>query len=103
MMQNKLINMLEDIKMDKYTSYSNYLDGTDVEKISTWYYTFVSNRVTDVEKIIDLIYELYIREDVDLKPYEDYKILTTYLADKYEFNCENFLDIYRSFRDLLFL
>lgn len=102
MMKIKLIDLLEDIKLDKYTSYTDYLDSADVEEIAKWYNTFAVKESINFETIIELIYELYIREDIDLRPYEEYKRLTTYLADKYGFNCEHFLDVYRSFRNLLF-
>ncbi len=102
MMQNKLINLLEDIKMEKYSSYSDYLDGLDVENLTKWYDSFSLNASTDFETIISFIYELYVREDIDLRPYEDYKRIITYLANKYHFNSEHFLEIYKSYRDLLF-
>lgn len=102
-MNNKLVNMLEDIKTNKYTIYSNYLNDVDIENISKWYGSFALNEQVDFEIIINLMYELYIREDIDSRPYEDYKRLTTYFADKYRFKSVNFLDIYRSFRNLLFV
>ena len=48
------------------------------------------------------MYELYLREDIDLRPYEDYIQLITYLADEYQFDKTKFLEIYKSFKDLLY-
>lgn len=101
-MQNRLIAMLESIKHNKYNSYHDYLDSEDIETILEWYNSFTITRSSDIEKIIDLMYELYIREDIDLRPYADYIVLITYLADEYQFDKTKFIEIYKSFRDLLF-
>ena len=67
-MQKRLIALLEEIKLNRYYDYHDYLNN----------------------------------EDIDLRPYEDYIQLITYLADEYQFDKTKFLEIYKSFKDLLY-
>ena len=101
-MQKRLIALLEEIKLNRYYDYHDYLNNEDIEKITEWYNSFATTSSLDFDKIIGLMYELYLREDIDLRPYEDYIQLITYLADEYQFDKTNFLEIYKSFKDLLY-
>lgn len=101
-MYNNLINLFEDIKLDKYTSFEDYLTEEDVEKVSVWFHSFSEEQNNDFEKIIDLMYVLYVREDIDLRPYEEFNRLAVYYAEKYSFKTEDFLNLYISFRKMLF-
>jgi len=101
-MNHQIINMLEAIKTETYTSYVNYLNKATVERISKWFCSFALEDVGEIENIIGLMYELYVREDIDLRPYEDYTRLVSYLAEKYKFDASKFLDLYQQLRQMIF-
>ena len=101
-MNHHIINMLEAIKTGTYTSYVNYLDEATVEQISKWFSSFASEDIRGIKNIIDLMYELYVREDIDLRPYEDYARLVSSLAEKYKFAESEFLNLYQQFRQMVF-
>lgn len=94
--------MFEDIKFGKYTIYSDYLNEDDVIKINNWYNSFSQNGLIDFNDIINLMYELYLYVDIDLKPYEDYQKIRSYFAEKYTFENDKFLDLYCEYRKLVF-
>ena len=89
-MNHQMISMLEDIKTGTYTSYTN------------WFTQFALGNTNETESIISLIYELYIREDIDLRPYEEYVKVVSYLAEKYNFDKSKFLYLYQQFRQMIF-
>ena len=91
--------MLEAIKTGTYTSYVNYLDEATVEQISKWFSSFASEDIRG--KYFDLMYK-YVREDIDLRPYEDYARLVSHLAEKYKFAESEFLNLYQQFRQMVF-
>lgn len=101
-MQYRLIRLLEDVKLNKYNNYHDYLKNEDIEKLKEWYNSFAIIKSLDVDKIISFMYELYLREDIDLRPYEDYARLVTYLAIEYQFKKNDFLEIYKGFKKLLY-
>lgn len=101
-MNHQMINMLEDIKSGAYTSYTDYLDEVTVNHIVHWFAQFASGGANKVENILNLIYELYIREDIDFRPYEEYICVVSYLSEKYDFDKSRFLDLYQQYRYLVF-
>lgn len=101
-MNHQMISMLEDIKTGTYTSYTNYLDEVTVNQILHWFTQFALGDTNETESIISLIYELYIREDIDLRPYEEYVKVVSYLAEKYNFDKSKFLYLYQKFRQMIF-
>lgn len=101
-MNHQMINMLEDIKTGSYTSYTDYLDEVTVNHIVRWYTQFASVGTNKVENILNLIYELYIREDIDFCPCEEYIRVVSYLSEKYYFDKSRFLDLYQQFRHMVF-
>lgn len=43
----------------------------------------------------------YVREDIDLRPYEDYARLVSYLTEKYKFDESEFLNLYQQFQQMV--
>ena len=101
-MNYQMINMLEAIKTGTYTSCTNYLEKVTVEEILQWFCSFSLDNTNEIENIISLMYELYVREDIDLRPYEEYTRVVSYLAEKYNFDKSKFLDLYQQFHQMVF-
>ena len=101
-MNFRMINLLEAIKTKTYTTYTDFLENADVEKITRWFSAAASEKLCEFEKAIDLMYELYIREDIDFCPYEEYTRIASCLSEKYEFDVNDFLNLYHQFRMMVF-
>lgn len=101
-MNKQLVNMLEDLKIKEYTSYTNYLDSATEKQLVEWFSHFSSKKSRQIESAIDLLYELYFFEDIDFRPCEEYTKRISYLAEKYSFDKMAFLDLYQQFRQLVF-
>lgn len=101
-MSSRIINMLEAIKTETYTTYTDFLEKTDIERVTQWFSSAVSENSCEFEKIISLMYELYIREDIDFYPYEKYTSVVSYLSEEYEFDANDFLNLYHQFKKMVF-
>lgn len=101
-MNARIVNMLEAIKVGTYIIYTDYLENSDIDAICQWSYPIISGNRDEIEKVISLMYELYIREDIDFYPYEEYTRIISYLSTQYNFDKNNFLNLYSAFRKLVF-
>lgn len=101
-MNANIVNMLEKIKSDNQLSYQNYLTEENIQEIQQWFSKFSINPYIDFEKIIGLMYKLYIKEDIDARPCEEYNSMVSTLADEYNFNPSDFLSLYQEFRKIVF-
>lgn len=101
-MNTRIVNMLEAIKVGTYIIYTDYLENTDIDAICQWSYPIISGNRDEIEKVISLMYELYVREDIDFYPYEEYTRIISYLSTQYNFDKNDFLSLYSAFRKLVF-
>lgn len=101
-MNARIVNMLEAIKVGTYIKYTDYLENSDIDAICQWSYPIISGNRDEIEKVISLMYELYIREDIDFYPYEEYTRIISYLSTQYNFEKKDFLNLYSAFRRLVF-
>lgn len=101
-MISNLTNMLEDIKSGTYSGYANYLGSNEIQLLLQWYNCFSSQKSKDVNHSIDLLYELYIRGNIDYKPYEEYKKIVSSLVERYHFKYSDFLNLYQQFKKITF-
>ena len=101
-MNNGLMNMLEDIKSNKFKSYDFYLDEKCTEKLLSWYNSYSSDRSIGVDMVVGFVYDLYIREDIDYYSHDEYVRTVSLLAEKYHFQPSDFLTLYRQFREMLY-
>ena len=101
-MNQNLINMLEDIKASNYQGVMDYINPNSIQTLRQWYAHFTDEKHFDDERLVSLMYELYIMEDIDFRPYEEYQEIVSLLADKYHFHNSSFLKMYQQFRMLLF-
>lgn len=101
-MNARIVNMLEAIKGGTYIIYTDYLENTDIDAICQWFHPIISGDRYEIEKVISLMYELYLRENIDFYPYEEYMQIVSYLSTQYNFNKDDFLDLYSAFRKLVF-
>ncbi len=99
-----IISMFEDIKREAFTNIDDYLNKSEQKCVVAWFrqYTLRKDKNVDVITVIDLMYELYIRENIDLYPIDEYQQVTTVLAEKYHFNRTQFLEMLQSFRILVY-
>ena len=96
---NSITIMLEDMKIGTFDSYSNYLSEEDLSMLRKWFLQVTTEPAT-IETIISFLYELYINEDIDFRPYNEYTRIVTALANKYHFDSNNFLNIYLKYKEL---
>ena len=101
-MNSRMINMLEAIKTETYTTYTDFLENTDVGIINQWFFSVALEKSYRLEKVISLMYELYVREDIDFYPYEEYTKIVSYLSEKYKFAANDFLNLYIQFKKMIF-
>lgn len=99
-----IISMFEDRKRETFTNIDDYLSKSEQERIIAWFsqYTLKKDINVDVNTVIDLMYELYIRENIDFYPVDEYQRVTTVLAEKYHINRTQFLEMLQSFRLLVY-
>ena len=101
-MNPRIINMLESIKRNTYTNPDEYLNVTDIEAIRLWYSQYATSATYDIEKCIDLLYFLYIRENIEFYPYEEFQKIVSSIAQIHGFEIESFWDILAAFRKTVF-
>lgn len=101
-MNRQITDMLESITTGTYTSYSNYLDQSTINQLLQWFSIYATDSFYNIEDIVSLMYELYAREDIDSRPYGDFSALVNRLSQKYRFDATKFLDLYQSFRQIVF-
>lgn len=101
-MNIELINLLEGMKRDTASDCTFYLSSKQLQQIRDWYSKYGGEDHTSNKDVIDLLYELYIREDIDSRPVEDYQRLVFSLADVYHFDKNQFLAMYIHFKEMLF-
>lgn len=100
-MNSRMINMLEAMKSEPYTTYTDFLKDADVGKITHWFSSVTPEDSCKLEKVINLMYELYVRENIDFYPYEEYTRVVSYLSEEYKFATNDFLSLYRQFKKMI--
>ena len=98
---NSIIKVFEDKKFNRYSSFDNYLDNEQVKKISHWFWKF-SKKQINMEQVIELMYDLYLRDNIDYYDAKEYTEVVGFLSEKYGFSRSDFLDLYKQFRKLVF-
>ena len=98
---NSIITVFEDKKFNRYSSFDNYLDNEQVKKISHWFCKF-SKKQINMEQVIELMYDLYLRDNIDYYDAKEYTEVVGFLSEKYGFSRSDFLDLYKQFRKLVF-
>lgn len=101
-MNSRMINMFEAIKTETYTAYTDFLENTDEDRVNQWFSSVALENSYRFEQVIGLMNELYIREDIDLYPYEEYTRTVSFLSEKYKFAANNFLNLYIQFKTMVF-
>ena len=106
-MNLKIIYLLEDIKSgnknicDIYDS-DNLLDNETKEHITKWYLKYANNDQHDLSKIVELMYFLYIKQDIDLLSPQDYSELRDLKSKQYDIKNGEFLNMLTAYRKILF-
>ena len=101
-MNNRIIRMFEDIKCNKYSAYCDYVNEDDIRSIRQWFFKCSRDDSATTENIISLMYELYIRENIDFYPNDEYARIVAQIARKYHLNTVDFPEIYMSFRKMVY-
>ena len=97
-----IINMLENIKLDKYEDYRKHLSEDDVVSIQKWHSTFSKDKNEDIDKIISLLYHLYFHENLNFYPMERFCHIANELTVSYKLVDNSFPDIMQGFNVLLY-
>ena len=101
-MNQQLVNMVEAMKAGTYSSYAQYFEKGTEEEIVRWFAPFALDDNYNMEDIVKLMYQLYLDENMDFSPCEDYSRQVSYLAERYKFDKSRFIDLYQQFRKMLF-
>lgn len=102
-MNTKMLHMFESIKSETYTTYTDFLEKSDIERIKQWFSSVAQeNSCEGFEKIISLMYEFYIREDIDFRSDDEYTRIVSYLSEEYGFAAKDFLNLYQGFKKIFF-
>lgn len=101
-MSTAIITLLEDMAHGTIIDYSNYLSSEELQAIRNWYSSYGGSSETTDKEIIGLLYELYIREDIDFRPVDEFQDISSSLAKRYHFENTQFLNMYIRVRELLY-
>lgn len=103
-MNCKIIDMLEAIKFDNYSKAEEHLEVGDIQEILSWYekYTTAERNCYDIEKAIDLLYALYVRENLVVYPVEEFQRVVGQLADIHSFKKEMIWEILSDFKKIVY-
>lgn len=103
-MNCSIVSMLEAIKLGTFTDVDAYMKEKEKISLITWFeqYSLAGEISLDISTVINLMYELYVRENIDFYPVEEYQRVTTELASRYHFDRTRFLEILQSFRRLVY-
>lgn len=97
-MQNEIGRYGDIIEAKKGWLFGKYC----IDAICQRSYPIISGNRDEIEKVISLMYELYVREDIDFYPYEEYTRIISYLSTQYNFDKNDCLSLYSAFRKLVF-
>ena len=102
-MNERIIDYLEVLKCGNSVSVETYLSNDDKQAILSWYrkYIHVHDNI-DFEKVIDLLYVLYVRENLEFYPVNEFQQLILSLAQTHGFDKNDFWSLYSDFRILVF-
>jgi hypothetical protein len=103
-MNYSIIQMLEAMKQGVFTNVDEYLSEDDKRNIVNWFskYTCKNSNKMKLESIIELLYELYIHENIDLYPVEEFQRVAAAWAEIYHFEKDLFLNMLQAFRILIY-
>lgn len=101
-MNMNYINMLEAIKNDGYSNFHDYITDSEITEINNWYNTYSSINEMNMENIIDLLYFLYMRENIDIYPIDEYHHVVNKIAEVFKFHAEKFMEMFIEFRKIVY-
>lgn len=103
-MNYSIIQMLEAMKQGVFTNVDEYLSEDDKRNILYWFSKYACENSNDMEitSIIEFLFELYIHENIDFYPVEEFQRVTTTWAESYHFEKNLFLNMLQAFRILIY-
>ena len=98
------IKVLEEMKRTKNRDAKARLSTEEINTLIDWYNQFSSKQCSkeSIDTILELLYELYIKENIDLYPREIYFKESKKIIDKYGLKEGNFINLLSSYRKLVF-
>lgn len=103
-MDCSIVLMLEAMKQGTFTNVEDYINEGEQKRIIAWFNQYAHGKDDNVKIsiIVELLYELYIRENIDFYSTEEFQRVTIALAEKYHFDRIQFLGMLQSFRTLIY-
>ena len=103
-MNYRIINMLEEIKLGKDVKSQEYLDDSDIQKIVSWYekYSTMHKEECTVEKAVDLLYALYVRENITVYPVEEFQHVVEELSNIHSFKADMIWNLLSDFKNMIY-
>lgn len=103
-MNYSIIQMLEAMKQGCFTNIDEYLGEDGKSNIFNWFSKYACENSSEMalEPIIELLFELYIHENIDFYPIEEFQRVTTTWAASYHFERKLFLNMLQDFRVLVY-
>lgn len=99
-MNMNLVNMFEAIKRDQFKEIGAYLNNEDIEILKQWHEENTENTGFDMRKAIDLMYYLYIHENIDLYGPSEFRRIESELAKLY--GIKELLKLIVSFKETIY-
>lgn len=99
---NNLLSLLEAMKYEKCNNLDEFITDSDKQMIYNWFNKYSNSVYYSIESIIQLLFYLYLHENLDFYTVEEYQKVADFLSQKYKINKVDFLDMYMEFKLLLY-
>ncbi len=99
-----IITFLENTKLGIKENAEDYFNKDEKKVILNWFEEYVSQtcQVNKFEMAINLMYDLYIRENFDVYDVNEFNNVVAFLSEEYGLSKDNFLILLTSFRELIY-
>lgn len=100
----RFVHLFEAIKNNSFTSINDYLTKDEIILVYSWFCKYSSLKLEKIslEKIIDLMYYLYIFEDIDLYTLEEYTKVVESISEKYGITKKDFINLFSDYKKMVF-
>ncbi|MDR1292701.1 MAG: hypothetical protein LBJ91_04830 [Clostridiales Family XIII bacterium] len=101
-MNDNMVNLLEKLRIGGNPSAGEFLNGNDVALVEKWYMKYCNCITFDIHKAVELMDFLYVYENIDTYPREEYRKRVIPLAERHCFESSNFINLFDDFRKMVF-
>ncbi len=100
-MKSNLISYFESVKFGNAENIDIFLSKEEENAVLNWYNIHV-NESGNIYSALQFMYELYIRENLDVYEVTEFQRVVKSLSDEYGFDVKNFLSILEEYRIFIY-